>query len=402
MTASDCNLVSAKKERRRRIRILNLVTSLEPGGLENGVVNLANGLDPSRFHTTIVCLERVGDFAARLRNDVKLICLDKPPGFRFSAARKLADTIRSERSDIIHTHNLGPLIYGSLARMLVGRGVAVLQGEHGQLRPAEMTAKRKWLRRMGYRICRGVHAVSASLREDLINHGFDGEKIKVVLNGVDCERFTPVSGEHRTMLRSGWGMEEDSIVIGIVGRFVALKGHTRLIEAFGKLASNHPRLRLLIVGDHGAEREKILRQIEGSPVRRQIVWSGYQQETVDFYRMMDLLVVPSDSEGLSNVMLEAMACGVPCLAHPACGASEVIVDGNNGLLRKMATPCALAAALGGIAFDESLLRTLGENARQTAEHRFSLATMVTGYSQLYEEILGELSEPGKPPFIPQS
>ena len=282
---------------------------------------------------------------------------------------------------------------------MAGKDVAVLQGEHGQLRPAEMTAKRKWLRKMGYRISRRIHAVSAGLRADLISHGFAGEKISVVFNGVDCERFSPVWGEQRAHLREGWGLDKDSTVIGIVGRFVALKGHTRLIEAFEQLAPDHPRLRLLIVGDHGSERKRIISKVEESPVRERIVWSGSQQDTVDFYRMMDLLVVPSESEGLSNVMLEAMACGVPCLAHPACGASEVIMDGVNGLLRKMATPCALSEALGGVAFDPSLLRTLGDNARQTAEHRFSLATMVTGYSQLYEEILGELSEPGKPPFI---
>lgn len=366
---------------------MHLVTSLEPGGLENGVVNLVNGLDPTRFHTTIACLERVGDFAARLRSGVRVCCLDKPPGFHFSAARGLARLIRSERSDIVHTHNLGPLIYGSLAGLLSGGHAAILQGEHGQLRPAEMSLKRKWLRKAGYRICRGVHAVSAGLRADLVSHGFEGGKIRVILNGVDCDRFTPVPAEARAALRGKWGLGGDSVVIGIVGRFVALKGHARLIEAFERLAPEHPRLRLLIVGDHGPEREPILKQIGESPVRERIVWSGYQPETVDFYRMMDLLAVPSDSEGLSNVMLEAMACGVPCLAHPACGASEVIVDGANGLLREMSTAGALAAALGGIAFDAPLLSTLGRSARRTAENRFSLAAMVAGYSQLYEDLM---------------
>lgn len=374
---------------RSRIHILQLVTSLEPGGLENGVVNLVNGLDTSRFHTTIVCIERVGDFAGRLKNGVRVICLDKPPGFHFSVARLLAHTIRSKRADIVHTHNLGPLIYGSLASILAKSHSAVLQGEHGQLRHSEMTIKRKWLRQVGYRICRSVHAVSAGLKADLVSHGFAGGKIRVILNGVDCERFTPITGERRAALRDSSGLGKDSIVIGIVGRFVALKGHARLIEAFEQLAQKHPRLRLLIIGDHGSERERILRQIDESPVRERIVWSGYQQDTVDFYRMMDLLVVPSDSEGLSNVMLEAMACGVPCLAHPACGANEVIVDGDNGLLREMSTPAALITALSGIAFDASLLSALGASARQTAEHQFSLAAMVAGYSKLYEEIYGD-------------
>lgn len=369
-----------------RIHVLHLVTSLEPGGLENGVVNLANGLDPARFDTTIACLERTGDFAKRLNKDVRVICLDKAPGFRFSAARSLAQIIQTERVDIVHTHNLGPLIYGSLACTLSRNQAALLQGEHGQLRSQEMTAKRKWLRQVGYRISRRVHAVSAGLKSNLVSHGFPAEKIEVILNGVDCQRFAPVSDERRTVIRQAHGLEKDQVVLGIVGRFVALKGHARLIESFERLAEQYPKLRLLIVGDHGSERENILRQIEESPVRERIVWSGYQQDTVDFYRMMNLLVVPSDSEGLSNVMLEAMACGVPCLAHPACGASEVIIDNKNGLLREMSTPAALTTALGEIAFDAPRLSILGENALRTAEQQFSLTAMVNGYSQLYEEL----------------
>jgi len=379
---------SASVTKSDRIRILHLVTSLEPGGLENGVVNLANGLDPSRFHTTIACMERVGDFARRLRDDVKVVCLGKGPGFQFSTARLLARTIHSEQADILHTHNLGPLIYGSLAGVLARGRAAVLQGEHGQMRPAEMIPRRKWLRKAGYRVCSAVHAVSAGLRTDLVNHGFSGEKIRVILNGVDCTRFSPVPDEERALVRESWKIEKDAVVLGIVGRFVALKGHARLIEAFERLSVDHPRLRLLIVGDHGAERENILRKIDESPVKERIVWTGYQSETVDFYRMMDLLVVPSDSEGLSNVMLEAMACAVPCLVHPACGANEVVVEGINGLLREMGTPEALVSALGGVVADPALLAKLGAGARQTAEQRFSLASMVNGYSRLYEELAG--------------
>ncbi|QTN31995.1 glycosyltransferase [Akkermansiaceae bacterium] len=370
-----------------RIHILQLVTSLEPGGLENGVVNLANGLDPARFRTSVACLERVGDFAGRLGEGIGVTCLGKAPGFRFSAARMLARTVRSESIDIIHSHNLGPLIYGALASVLAGGRAVLLQGEHGQLRPDEMTAKRKWLRQAGYGVCGGVHAVSGGLRDDLVSHGFPGTKIRVILNGVDCARFTPVSDERRAALRGDWGLCGDSIVVGIVGRFVALKGHERLIGAFEQLAPDHPRLRLLIVGDHGPERERILGRIKGSAFADRIAWSGYQPETVDFYRMMDLLVVPSESEGLSNVMLESMACGIPCLAHPACGASEVIADGENGLLRDMSTSQGLASALGGIAFNPSLLGDLGVAARQTAVERFSLAAMIAGYASLYEELV---------------
>jgi glycosyltransferase involved in cell wall biosynthesis len=395
MNTPDLSGTSRRATARAGIRVMHLVTSLEPGGLENGVVNLSNGLDPSKFHTTIACLERVGDFARRLREDVKVVCLGKEPGFRFSAARRVARLASEERVDILHTHNLGPLIYGSIAGMLCRGRVALLQGEHGQMRPAEMIPRRRWLRMAGYKACRGVHAVSAGLRADLVEHGFPGGKIRVILNGVDCARFSPSSKAERDSLRAAWKLEKDAVVLGIVGRFVALKGHARLIEAFERLAVDNPRLSLLIVGDHGEEREAILRKIGGSPMKDRITWAGYQADTVDFYRMMDLLVVPSDSEGLSNVMLEAMACAVPCLAHPACGANEVVVDGCNGLLREMSTPDALVLALGSIVQQPQVLLKLGEGARRTAEERFSLDSMVAGYSSLYEELVAAGARSGR-------
>ncbi|WAC19625.1 glycosyltransferase [Luteolibacter sp. SL250] len=388
MKTPDSAGISREISPRGKIQVLHLVTSLEPGGMENGVVNISNRLDPLKFATTIACLERVGDFARRLREDVKVICFDKPPGFRFSVTPQLARAIRSVGADVLHTHNLGPLIYGTLGNILTGGRSVLLQGEHGQMRPDEMTPKRRWLRKAGYSACGAVHTVSAGLRTDLIDHGFSGEKIRVIINGVDCERFSPAAPEERASLREGWKLEKDSVVLGIVGRFAAFKRHTRLIEAFERLSPAQPRLRLLIVGDHGTAREAILRKIEESPVKDKIVWAGYQSDPVDFYKMMDLLVVPSDCEGLSNVMLEAMACAVPCLAHPACGANEVVVDGVNGFLREMATPEALASVLGGIASDLPLLAELGAGARSTAEQRFSLASMVNGYARLYEELAG--------------
>jgi glycosyltransferase involved in cell wall biosynthesis len=375
-----------KFPRNNKIQVLHLVTSLEPGGMENGVVNISNRLDPKKFSTTIACLERIGDFAKRLREDVNVVCFDKPPGFRFSLTPELARTIRSTGSDVLHTHNLGPLIYGVLGNVLAGGRSVILQGEHGQMRPDEMTPKRRWLRKIGYSACGAVHTVSAGLRMNLIEHGFSGEKIRVIINGVDCERFSPASPEERASLRERWKLEKDSVVLGIVGRFAAFKRHTRLIEAFERLSYDQPWLRLLIVGDSGPAREEILRKVEESPVKDKIVWVGYQPDPADFYKMMDLLVVPSDCEGLSNVMLEAMACAVPCLAHPACGANEVVVDGVNGYLREMATAEALASLLRGVVSDLPLLQVLGAGARKTAEVQFSLESMVAGYARLYEEL----------------
>lgn len=392
MIISASNPAPVVRVGRGRIRILHVVTSLEPGGLENGVVNLANQLDPLRFETSISCIERIGQFAQRLGDGTTLTCLDKPPGFRVSAILKLARIISKTRPDIIHTHDLGPLIYGTLANLASGSTAVVLHGEHAQLRPDELTTRRRLTRKACYLACGMVHTVSSELRVDLVANGFPNDKIRVILNGVDCVRFSPVTPERRGILRTQHGFPEESNIIGIVGRFGAFKRHSRLLRGFELLAMERPDLHLLIVGDHGPEKDTVLEMVAASPYRDRILWAGFQDQPADFYRMMDLLVVPSENEGLSNALLEAMSCGVACLAHPACGANEVIVEGSNGILRPMADAEQLASAIRDAITDPQRLREMGAEARRTAVEGFSMDAMMSGYSQVYDEISGESRE----------
>jgi glycosyltransferase involved in cell wall biosynthesis len=368
------------------LRIVHVVTSLDPGGLENGVVNLANHLDPERFQTAIICLERVGAFRARLKANTSVECLEKEPGFRVGAVHRLRRLFWQFAPDVVHSHNIGPLIYSALALWSGPRKWSLLQGEHAELRPDEKTFRRLWMRRICYQACRRVHVVSAGLGEELASIGLSRKKISVTLNGVDLGRFCPVSPERRHDLRARHGIPENAFVLGVVGRFGELKRHVRLLESFDALAGAVPRLHLLIVGDGGPERARVLARMEASPFRGRITWAGFQLEPSLFNQMMDLLVIPSENEGLSNAMLEAMASGVPCLANTACGASEVIQDGVNGLLRTLQSPDALAAAIQEALLAPGLLASLGQSARETARLRFSLATMMETYSKLYREV----------------
>lgn len=376
-----------------RVRhVVHLVTSLEPGGLENGVVNLANSLNPKRYRTSIVCLERLGEFCHRLNASVTVECLEKSPGFQWAIGRRLGRRLRKSQVDLLHTHNLGPLIYGLLASWGGQAPWEIIQGEHAELRPDETVFHRLWTRRLGYRRCAAVHAVSEGLRRELVELvGLDETRSRAILNGVDCNRFSPVLKEQQERERSESAIGVDEFVIGIVGRFGAFKRHDRLLEAFEALEGRvgGRRLHLLVVGDHGPEKERMTRAFKATPFAEQISWVGFQLDPAPHYRLMDLLVIPSENEGLSNAMLEAMASGVPCLAHPACGAAEVIRDGENGWLRSMESADALAGELASLVGEVGQVASAGLAARKTAEQRFSLSTMIEGYARLYEEVLAK-------------
>jgi glycosyltransferase involved in cell wall biosynthesis len=353
--------------------------------MENGVVNVANHLSDD-FQSRIVCLEKGGAFAVRLRDEVQVTALGRKAGWDWGACRRLGADLRQERPDVIHTHNVGPLIYAVMARALSPSlwRVPILHGEHGALQGEAVTAMRVRQRRRLYRFCRLVHTVSEGLRRELIERGLPGKQIVSVLNGVDCHRFAPA--EDRRLARCRVGLPEDAVVLGSVGRFIATKRYPMLIEAFEILAERHPRLHLLILGDGGSERNRVLERIAASPQRARITGAGHQADPAPWYQAMDLMVMPSSHEGLANALLEAMASGVPALAHAACGAGEVIEDGQTGFLRGLENSSELAVEVEHLLEATERLEAVGSAARAAASQRFSLESMVRNYGTLYRRV----------------
>jgi glycosyltransferase involved in cell wall biosynthesis len=363
------------------MRVLHLVHSLGAGGMENGVVNVSAALSPTKFEVHVCCLARRGEFAGRFPNPDRVHVLGKGEGFSLSTVAALSRLIRGVSPDIVHTHNFGPLIYSALA----APGAAILHGEHAELTAAELAPHRRLARRLLYGRVRRVHTVSASLRESLIRQGFPAGKIDVVLNGVDTSRFEPGP---RAEARRETGLPPDAMLIGLVGRFGLFKRHLELIGAFDALAPAHPALGLVFTGAGGPLEEAARRRAAASRFASRIHFAGYQADPRAWYRSLDLLVLPSVNEGLSNALLEAMACGTPALAHTACGNAEVLADRANGFLRDLGTPALLREALAGILAEPGALPPLGAAARSTVEARFGFPAMVAGYERLYRQIAG--------------
>ena len=372
------------------LRIVHVLDSLAPGGLENGVVNVAQRLHGQGFELHAACLRFKGDFASRMPDESKVVVLGKGDGFSLKAVIELARYLRRVGADVVHTHNLGTLIYATLAT-LGGTLHPIVHGEHGQLQKPDLTPKRLRQRRWLFRCCRRLHVVSSSVRGNLVDLGLCAPaQVIVTPNGVDCERYSPAAdiGSARTHL----GFGRDDVVIGIVGRLVALKRHRMLMEAFARLAPTMPQLRLLVVGDGGADRDDIIQAMREHEFADRITWAGHQNDLRPYYQAMSLLAAPSEIEGLSNAVLEAMACGVPVLAHSACGNAEVIEDNANGFLRQLDTPDILASELAKALSDHSHLARCSAEARARVMLSFSMEAMIRTYQKLYREGAGATSE----------
>lgn len=366
----------------QRRLILHVVFSLEPGGMENGLVNVARRLDPGEFAVHVCCLERAGEFLRRLPPAIGVTVLGKGGGMSPAAVLKLRAVLEQLQPSVIHTHNLGPLFYAALANRL-GPRAPLLHGEHGMLTPREQSGWRYWLRRMLYRQCSAVHTVSQTLLHYYQARGFRHPRMISIVNGVDGAHFAP--GD-RQAARQALHLPADAIVLGMMGSFQRRKRHLEVVQAFQTVAGEFPEAWLLLVGARGAESERVAEVVRGGPHGQRVQIVPYQDDPRPCYHAMDLLMVASENEGLSNAALEAMACGVPVLAGAACGNAEIITAGENGWLAPLDSPPAIAQALRHCLGHPRTCALLGQKARETVLQKFRVEAMAAHYARLYREL----------------
>ncbi|MDD5034953.1 MAG: TIGR03088 family PEP-CTERM/XrtA system glycosyltransferase [Methylococcaceae bacterium] len=372
--------------------MVHIIYRLGTGGLENGLVNLINRTPPGRYRHAIVCLKDATDFSLRLRQqDVPIHCLYRKDGQDFGMFWKLFKLLREIKPDIVHTRNLAA-VECLLPAYLAGVARRV-HGEHGWdvFDPDGSNRKYQWLRR-GFRPL--VHRyiplsrhLEAYLRDKI---GVPPGRIRRICNGVDTEVFTPPSQGKARIEGCPFSRNEDLLLIGTVGRMHGVKDQMNLVRAFLHLLQIRPqarsKVRLLLVGDGPLRQEAISALREGGV--EDLAWlPGERDDIADILRGLDIFVLPSRAEGISNVILEAMATGLPVLATAVGGNPDLVADGENGRLVEAANPQAMAQILAEYLDDPDILRSQGlEGLRRTREE-FSLESMVGRYLAVYDELL---------------
>lgn len=368
------------------MRILEVVDTLDSGGMEQQIIALTKRLPTERFAFEFCCLRHPGVLASKLPPHIPCHALGKPEGFRWQAVNALDRLIRTGEFDLVHSHNLGPLIYSALA---TGGGLRapILHGEHAQLNQAEFSLKRTWQRRVLYKACRAVHTVSVGQRDELLRHSLRHSRLLALQNGVDTDRFQPTqSTAERALFRAKAGIPEQSFVFGIVARFGAYKRHVALLQAFIPIAKQHPKAVLVMVGNGGPEQERVMALAQSAPCSAQILLAGFQPDPAPWYRAFDALVVPSTNEGLSNVSLEAMASALPVLTNDICGAKELLEEGDGGWIRDLSTPTLLSTEMLRILEMPSAdLAAVGKAGRQRVIRHFSWTAMAEAYTDCFHQ-----------------
>ena len=367
------------------IKVMHILHTLGTAGLQKGVVNIANQLNSNGFEISICCLEQSGVFEERLNSGAKVFVMNKQPGIDYVLPMRLARLFRSEGTMIVHTHNFATYLYGAL-----GAGFAlspkVIHGEHGSLlQPPDGQPRHLVIRRYLSCITAAFHTVSADMRNALIRMtGIEPSKIVTILNGIDLAKFRKTPGSITRMLL---GIQPEELVIGTVGRLAQVKNYELLIQAISEAshAGVHPRL--LFVGD-GPSRSRLESLTEQHHLEKQVLFLGDRSDVPELLNIMDIFVLPSFSEGLSNSIMEAMAVGIPVIASDVGGNPELVSHGETGFLFPSCDATALTQQILELVEDSEKRHKMGALGQKRMEELFTLDKMIQNYARLYRSVLG--------------
>lgn len=374
--------------------IVHIIYALSTGGLENGLVNIINRCPPSRYRHVIICLTGAEHFASRLTApNVDVIELHKKPGHDLRMYWRLWRHLRRLRPAVVHTRNLAALETHALGLLMPG--CKRVHGEHGRDMHDLDGSNRKyqWLRRALSPLIHQFIAVSRDLSRWLVDTVHIPErKVTQIYNGVDTQRFARAEepGNLPTGMPESFQPGSDSVVIGTVGRLAAVKDQQLLLVALHRLVSERPELRsslrLLIVGD-GPEYEALNALTERLELGGMVWLAGDREDIPELLRTMDIFVLPSLGEGISNTVLEAMASGLPVIATSVGGNPELVQDGATGLLFPAGDVSALARALATLIDNPSRRHAMGEAAEAHIRQNFDWQRTVDSYLSLYDALL---------------
>ncbi|MFH1215529.1 MAG: glycosyltransferase [Pseudomonadota bacterium] len=368
----------------QQLQIMHLLPSLDPGGMENGVVNLVNGhKEPFLGH--ICCLENTGSFQKRIANPaVQVHIMNKKPGFKLGLVFQLAQLLRQAKIDIVHTHNHLTLVYGIPAAK-IAKVPIIIHGEHGS--PFHYNLKRRLIYQWCYRQMDALFVVAQSLGCEIVEtKGVGWGKIKIVPNGVDTNIFQ--GSQKDDILLKKLDIKKGDFVIGSIGRVEPIKNYEIMPLVAAEIKKKFPNVKWLVVGD-GSGLSRLKKEILEKNLVNDFILPGKTDNVPAMLSLMDIFVLPSLNEGMANSILEAMSCGKPIIATDVGANSELICDGENGYIIPKNEERPLIDKILYLLENPEICKSFGEKSRQKVESKWSMGAMIDSYQKIYSEIWQE-------------
>lgn len=374
-----------------RAHVLFLVDQLcEMGGAERVLLNTIRLLPKDRYRCSLITFR----IDSRLSIFREMPCpfyvfpMRRTVGWSgFRTAQKLRSFIRAQNVKIVHTFFETSDLWGGLVTKTTGATVLVSSRR-------DMGILRSPKHDLGYRLVNPcfdlVLTVSEEVRRFCISKDrLAPQKVQTLYNGLELNKILHTN--HRENLRISLGLNPTAPIVITVGHIRRVKGIDVLVETAAKVVRQFPNATFLVIGKNSEPThfQEIQRRITALGIHEHVRFLGESEDIFSLLKMADIFFLPSRSEGFSNALIEAMACGLPCVATRVGGNGEAIEDGRNGYLVESEDTDSLAAKILKLLHSPTDAARMGEVGRAIAEKKFTADVMIRRLTQCYERLLAE-------------
>jgi glycosyltransferase involved in cell wall biosynthesis len=370
----------------RTYRLLHIIDHLGSGGAQETLLSLLKYADRQRFQVEVATLHGQGYYWEAIRRLQVPIHSLSPYKFVPLYLSNLLYLLRRGKFDLIHCH--------LTASNLIAKPLAVLAGVPYILNYDQNDIHRKeqkwlmWLDRLANLLTHHIVAVSASTRDFLLQQEkVSPEKITVIYNGVDLERFRPAAAAtNRLTWRHQWNLPENCLVVGGVGRLRRQKNFSFFLQVAREVLQNLPEVCFVIAGE-GPEREKLESLAHDLGIASRVRFLGYVRDMAALYPAMDVLLMTSHAEGTPLTILEAMAVGVPLVATQVDGMAEVLDDEADAFLVPPGDVSLFAQRTCRLLQDKLLAWQFGQSALAKVHKHYAAPAMARQVEAIYQRCL---------------
>jgi len=374
-----------------KIKVLYITTLFgKMGGAERNLYDIVTNIDRERFVPYIFCLkggELVGEVTVRgiFARELQLEKI-----FSLDAARKGIDLfrfIREEGIKVVVTYHHDADIWGGIVAMLAG--VPVVISSRRDL-GYQLERRHIWVYRLLNRLYTGIISVSDAVKDAVVQREWaPANKITTLYNGLDITGYQPTpSTDEIRAYRESLGINPNRVVIGMVAAFRPVKGHIHLVKAVAEVVRKHPNIQLVVVGYKDTEYYQVVAElIRNLGMEDHVICLGDRKDIPRLLFTFDIFALPSESEGFSNALLEAMAAGRPTVDTKTGGNAEAVIDGITGFLVPPKDHTALAEALAKLVENPGLRYSMGQEGQRRVAEVFTLGAMLARTEEFYDSLL---------------
>ena len=368
-------------------RIFHLVETLQIGGTETQAFQTALRQHAKGEQVTVGCLRAEGPLLDSLhRAGIPIVEFRKPKKLLsiqgIWQVLRLAIFLRREGFHILHAHDLMSNLAGVIAARLAGIPIIISSRRYLDLEwwsGAWRNRIASWIYNQSTRII----VNSKSICDLLVRReGVPEQKIHVIHNAIDADRFSEANAVQDA---PSFASEDSKLVAVVANMYSPVKGHATLVAAAKHVYLHAPHVLFVLIGD-GTERPKIEQQVKEAGLEKNFLFLGSREDIPQLLAACDLFVLPSESEGMPNALLEAMAAGLPAIATSVGGVPEVIEHNVTGLLVSPCEPAALSKAILSLLNNEDLRHRLARAGRERVVRHFSFDRLMSVLNTLYAEL----------------